>query len=254
VRTPGPSRGTVAQPDCPRQIGEYDILEEVGRGGMGVVYKARHRGLHRLAALKMVLQGTFASAKQRLRFQLEAELAARVQHPNIVQVYEIGSHEGQPFLAMEWVEDGSLADRMRGQPWPAAEAAGLIETLAYAIHAAHSQGVIHRDLKPANILLVGPIAPVGLIGPIGPMGPIPKISDFGLAPPLQAAEGLTKTGVLLGTPGYMAPEQASGTSALVGPATDVFALGVMLYELLTGQLPFQGKSALEVLRAVTSAE
>jgi WD40 repeat protein/tRNA A-37 threonylcarbamoyl transferase component Bud32 len=242
------TQGAAAQPGCPREIGEYDILGEVGRGGMGVVYKARHRGLRRPAALKMVLQGTFASAKQRLRFQLEAELAARVQHPNIVQVYEIGSHEGQPFLAMEWVEGGSLADRLDGRPWPAAEAARLIEKLAYAIHTAHSQGVVHRDLKPANILLVGPI------GPMGPMGPIPKISDFGLARPLEGDEGLTKTGVLLGTPGYMAPEQASGTNALVGPATDVFALGVMLYELLTGQPPFQGKSALEVLKAVTSAE
>jgi hypothetical protein len=155
VGATGTSPPALAQPSCPSQIGEYDILGEVGRGGMGVVYKARHRGLRRLAALKMVLQGTFASAQQRLRFQLEAELAARVQHPNIVQVYEIGSHEGQPFLAMEWVEGGSLAGRLDGKPWPAAEAARLIETLASAIHAAHSQGVIHRDLKPANVLLSG---------------------------------------------------------------------------------------------------
>jgi WD40 repeat protein/tRNA A-37 threonylcarbamoyl transferase component Bud32 len=251
VRAPGPSQRAVAQAGCPRQIGEYDILGEVGRGGMGVVYKARHRGLRRLAAVKMVLQGTFASARQLLRFQLEAELAARVQHPSIVQVHEIGSHEGQPFLAMEWVEGGSLADRVDGHPWPAAEAARLIETLAYAIHAAHSQGVIHRDLKPANVLLQS-AAEKSQISDL--KSAIPKITDFGLARPLQGDEGLTKTGTLLGTPGYMAPEQASGTNALVGPATDVFALGVMLYELLTGQLPFQGKSDLEVLRAVTSAE
>jgi WD40 repeat protein/tRNA A-37 threonylcarbamoyl transferase component Bud32 len=226
---------------------------------MGVVYKARHRGLHRLAALKMVLQGTFASAQQRLRFQLEAELAARVQHPNIVQIYEIGSYEGQPFLAMEWVEGDSLADRLDGGPWPAAEAARLIETLANAIHAAHSQGVIHRDLKPANILLscsretlAGASQALARVSRLHEA--VPKVSDFGLARPLQGDAGLTQTGMLLGTPGYMAPEQASGTNALVGPATDVFALGVMLYELLTGQRPFQGGSAMEVLRAATSAE
>jgi WD40 repeat protein/serine/threonine protein kinase len=257
----------------PRRIGEYDVLAEVGRGGMGVVYKTRHRGLHRLAALKMVLEGAFASTQQRLRFQLEAELAARVQHPNIVQVYEIGAHEGQPFLAMEWVEGGSLADQLDGTPWATAEAARLIETLAHAIHAAHSQGVIHRDLKPANILLqknspqrhkehkenternkesslVPALCSLCLCGEFF----LPKIADFGLARPLQADTGLTKTGLIIGTPVYMAPEQASGTNALVGPATDVYALGVMLYELLTGQVPFQGDSDLAVLRAVTSAE
>ena len=138
---------------APRQVGDYDILAEVGRGGMGVVYKARHRGLHRLAALKMVLAGEFASPAQELRFRLEAELAARVQHPNIVQVYEIGSYQGRPFLAMEWVEGGSLADRLDGKPWPPGEAAALVETLARAIHVAHGEGVVHRDLKPANILL-----------------------------------------------------------------------------------------------------
>jgi len=120
---------------------------------MGVVYKARHRSLHRLVALKMVLAGEFASSTQELRFRLEAELAARVQHPNIVQVYEIGSYEGRPFLALEWVEGGSLANRLDGKPWPASEAAALIETLARAIHVAHGEGVVHRDLKPANILL-----------------------------------------------------------------------------------------------------
>ena len=138
---------------APRQVGDYDILAEVGRGGMGVVYKARHRGLHRLAALKMVLAGEFASPAQELRFRLEAELAARVQHPNIVQVYEIGSYEGRPFLALEWVEGGSLANRLDGKPWPPGEAAALVETLARAIHVAHGEGVVHRDLKPANILL-----------------------------------------------------------------------------------------------------
>ena len=148
----GPAAVPVILP-APRQVGEYEILTEVGRGGMGVVYKARHRGLQRPAALKMVLAGEFASPSQELRFRLEAELAARVRHPNIVQVYEIGSYEGRPFLALEWVEGGSLADRLDGKPWPPGEAAALIETLARAIHVAHGEGVVHRDLKPANILL-----------------------------------------------------------------------------------------------------
>ena len=137
----------------PNQVGDYDVLGEVGRGGMGVVYKARHRRLNRLVALKMVLAGEFASSSQELRFRLEAELAARVQHPNIVQVYEIGSYEGRPFLALEWVEGGSLATRLNGTPWPPVEAASLVETLASAVHVAHGEGVVHRDLKPANILL-----------------------------------------------------------------------------------------------------
>ena len=138
---------------APKQVGDYDILAEVGRGGMGVVYKARHRALRRLAAVKMVLAREFASPAQELRFRLEAELAARVQHPNIVQVYEIGSYQGRPFLAMEWVEDGSLANRLDGRPWPPGEAASLLETLARAIHVAYGEGVVHRDLKPGNILL-----------------------------------------------------------------------------------------------------
>jgi WD40 repeat protein len=247
----------------PRQVGDYDILAEVGRGGMGVVYKARHRSLHRLVALKMVLAGEFASSTQELRFRLEAMLAARVKHPNIVQVYEIGSYEGRPFLALEWVEGGSLADRLDGKLWPPGEAAALIETLARAIHVAHGEGVVHRDLKPANILLQrdegrgmrdekeGP-SDSSLIP--HPSSLVPKITDFGLAQPTEGGQTLTHSGFLVGTPGYMAPEQASGKRALVGPATDIYALGVMLYQLTTGQLPFQGDSSLEVLRAVTEDE
>ncbi len=250
---------------APGQIADYDILAEVGRGGMGVVYKARHRSLNRLVALKMVLAGEFASSAQERRFRLEAELAARVQHPNIVQIYEIGSYQGHPFLAMEWVEGGSLANLLDSQSWRPDEAASLLETLAYAIHVAHSEGVIHRDLKPANILLQtgggGKTTDQGGSSRSGftadpASGLLPKITDFGLARPIEGGQSLTQSGLLVGTPGYMAPEQAGGTGrrALVGPAADIYALGVILYQLLTGQLPFQGDSTLEVLRAVTSDE
>ncbi|HEY7326431.1 MAG TPA: protein kinase [Gemmataceae bacterium] len=250
---------------APRQVGDYEILAEVGRGGMGVVYKARHRGLNRLAALKMVLAGEFASATQELRFRLEAELAARVQHPNIVQVYEIGSYEGRPFLALEWVEGGSLANRLDGKPWPTGEAAALIETLARAIDVAHGEGVVHRDLKPANILIQdsggrrqesATEERTAVPSDSCRLTPdsCPKITDFGLAQTTKAGQTMTQSGFLIGTPGYMAPEQASGKRALVGPATDIYALGVVLYQLLTGQLPFRADSTLELLRAVTSDE
>jgi WD40 repeat protein/serine/threonine protein kinase len=226
-------------PACPCRVGKYDILAEVGRGGVGVVYKARHRGLQRLAALKMMLGGQFASPTELLRFQLEAELAARVQHPNIVQVYEVGTHEGRPFLAMEWVEGGTLAYGRDTWPRSPQEAAQLVETLARAVNAAHTQGVIHRDLKPANILLS--------------REGDPKIADFGLARLVQGG-GLTQTGLIVGTPEYMAPERASAGGRLAGTAADVYALGVILYELLTGRLPFRGKDPLEVLQAITTID
>jgi eukaryotic-like serine/threonine-protein kinase len=249
-----PNGGEGAEPACPRQIGDYDVLAEVGRGGMGVVYRARDRRLNRQVALKVMLAGQFASPTDRLRFRLEAELAARVQHPNIVQVYEVGLHESPPFLAMEWVEGCRLADRLDGRPWPVAEAARLVETLARAIHAVHLQGVIHRDLKPANILLqkdeVGrtknepkPAPPSSFIP--HPSSFVPKIADFGLARVVQGDGGLTRTGFVAGTPEYMAPEQARGE--VVGPAVDVYALGAILYELLSGRAPFVGDTPMAVV-------
>jgi eukaryotic-like serine/threonine-protein kinase len=234
-----PSSANVFLP-IPARIGDYDILGEVGRGGMGVVYQAFHRGLNRQAAVKMVLAGEFASPAQEWRFRLEAELAARVRHANFVQVYEVGRQEGRPFLALEWIDGGSLANRLNGEPWPARDAADLIETLARAMSVAHGEGVIHRDLKPSNI----PMTTDG----------VPKIADFGLAQTVESNQTMTLSGLLVGTPGYMAPEQATGNRALVGPASDIHALGVIFYQLLTGRLPFAGNSTLELLRAVVSEE
>ncbi len=238
-------------PAPPGEVGQYVILGEVGRGGMGVVYQARHRELRRMVALKMILAGGFASEVQRQRFRREAELAARVQHPHIVQVYEVGLHDGRPFLAMEWVAGGSLADRLGSDPWPPHAAAGLIETLARAIDVAHRNGVVHRDLKPSNILLqTGAPGGAAADGPLAEA--IPKVADFGLARALDADGSLTATGQAMGTPEYMAPEQAAG--ALAGPAADIYSLGAVLYRLLTGHPPFRGDTAMEVLQALASAE
>ena len=236
-------------PSLPGQVGLYVVLSEVGRGGMGVVYQARHRELRRLVALKMILAGGFASEAQRQRFRREAELAARVQHPHIVQVYEVGLHDGRPFLAMEWVDGGTLTDRLGGDPWPPRAAAGLVESLARAIDAAHRKGVVHRDLKPSNILLQSD-AGAAADGPLA--GAIPKIADFGLARGIDADSSLTATGLAVGTPEYMAPEQAVGAEA--GPEADIYALGAVLYRLLTGQRPSRGDTPIEMLQALASAE
>jgi WD40 repeat protein len=242
--------GTAEGQSPPHEVGEYEVFREVGRGGMGVVYQARHRGLRRPVALKMILTGVFSSETQRQRFRREAELAARVQHPNIVQVYEVGLHDGRPFLAMEWVAGGTLADRLGTDPWPADAAARLAETLARAIDVAHRNGVVHRDLKPSNILLQhdsdgDPSAAL--------VGVVPKVADFGLARSIEDDSRLTSTGVAVGTPEYMAPEQAR-TGAEPGPAADIYALGAVLYQLLTGQPPFRGESPIEVLQALASTE
>ncbi len=218
----------------------YEVLGELGRGGMGVVYKARQVGLNRTVALKMILVAECAGGQDRARFKAEGEAVARLQHPNVVQIHEVGEHDDRPFFSMEFVDGGSLAHKARGGPLPPRAAAGLVETLARAMHAAHEYGVVHRDLKPANVLLSA--------------DGTPKIADFGLAKRLDVDAGQTRTGSVLGTPSYMAPEQADGRTKEVGPAADVYALGAILYELLTGRPPFKGETAMHTLFQVLSVE
>ena len=234
---PGYARGA---PQPPPEVVGYEILGELGRGGMGVVYRARHLGLNRLVALKMILAGGHAGADQVARFRAEAEAIARLQHPNIVQIHDVGTQDGRPFFALELVEGGSLSRRLDGAPQPAILAATWARTLAGAVEAAHRRGVIHRDLKPTNIL----IAADGTL----------KIADFGLAKAVGSDAGLTRTEAVLGSPSYMAPEQASGNARLVGPTADVYALGAILYEMLTGRPPFQAMTPIETLELVRSAD
>jgi WD40 repeat protein len=218
----------------------YEVLEELGQGGMGVVYRARQVGLNRLVALKTIAPGREAGAEYLARFRREAESAARLQHPNIIQVYEVGEHDGRPFFSMEHADGGSLEKKVQGVPQPGREAAGLVEVLARAVQYAHQRGVLHRDLKPANVLLAA--------------DGTPKVADFGLAKQLDDDTGQTRTGMFLGTPSYMAPEQAASRIREFGPWTDVYALGAVLYELLTGRPPFRGATVMDTLDQVRSQE
>jgi serine/threonine protein kinase/Flp pilus assembly protein TadD len=223
-----------------RQVGNYTLLAEIGRGGMGVVYKAWQNGTNRLVALKMILAGEFAGDEEIARFRIEGEAAASLQHPNIVQIYEVGEQDGRSFFSLEFVEGSTLEKCLARSPLSARQAAQLLETVARAVQYAHERGIVHRDLKPANILLSA--------------DRIPKITDFGLAKRLQGQVGRTETGAILGTPSYMAPEQALGQSRAIGPAADVYALGAILYEMLTGRPPFKGASILDTLEQVRFQE
>jgi tetratricopeptide (TPR) repeat protein len=234
------SAGELESPIPFERIGGYDLLGELGRGGMGIVYKARQVSLKRLVALKMILAGPYAGPEQLARFRAEAEVLAQLQHPNVVQVYEVGEHEGRPFFSMEFVDGGGLDKKLRGNPLPPREAAALVVTLARAVHAVHRRGLVHRDLKPGNVLLTA--------------DGTPKITDFGLAKDLGTDAGATRSGAVLGTPSYMAPEQAGGTLDRITPATDVYALGALLYELLAGRPPFRAATVLDTLEQVRSAE
>jgi WD40 repeat protein/serine/threonine protein kinase len=258
-------------------VAGYQIVEELGRGGMGVVYKARQESLARLVALKMILAADHAGPRGRVRFRQEAEAVARLRHPNIVQIYDIGESERSPYIALEFVEGGSLAARLRGDPQPVLWTARLIETVARAVHFAHQHGIVHRDLKPANILLQESgirsqesgvrsqesdnrgqtpgdsclLTPDSCL--LTPDSWIPKITDFGLAKRLDEQSSRTQSGEVVGTPSYMAPEQA-GENKRIGPATDVYALGAILYELLTGRPPFKGATALDTVVQVLHEE
>ncbi|HEX8199742.1 MAG TPA: protein kinase, partial [Isosphaeraceae bacterium] len=227
-------------PDEGPVVADYEILAELGHGGMGVVYRARQRSLNRAVALKMIRHGSRARPDQLARFRIEAEAVARLHHANIVQIYDIGEAEGLPFFSLELLPGGSLAERLAGTPQPEATSAALLVTLARAMHAAHGAGIVHRDLKPANVLFDA--------------DGTPKITDFGLAKRLEHEDGQTQTGQVMGTPSYMAPEQAGGRVAGIGPPTDVYALGAILYEMLTGRPPFKGATPMETLRQVLDEE
>jgi tetratricopeptide (TPR) repeat protein len=236
--TGGPS-SPLPTAELPRIRG-YEVREVLGRGGMGIVYMAWHLRLQRTVAVKMLLAGAYAQPHELERFLREAETVASLRHANIVQAHEAGDVDGRPYFTMEFVEGGTLAQKLAGTPQPAEQAAALMAVVAEAVHAAHQRGVVHRDLKPGNILLTADGAP--------------KISDFGLARQLEGAAGLTQSGAPVGTPSYMAPEQAEGKSRDVGPAADTYALGAILHELLTGRPPFRAETAAQTLRQVIAQD
>src|SRR5262245_6638773 len=250
------SDASAAAPVAPGlpQVPGYEVEAVLGRGGMGVVYKAQHLALKRTVALKMLAAG-HPNPAERARFRSEAEAVARLQHPNIVQIHEVGEVDGRPFFALEYVAGGSLAERLAGRPLAPRDAARLVAVLAEAMHLAHSRNLVHRDLKPANVLLQkdeggrmkdeqSPDSSSDSSFILDPSSFVPKVTDFGLVRQLDIDSGQTSDGVVVGTPSYMAPEQAEGRANSAGPAADVYALGAILYECLTGRPPFKGVTPL----------
>jgi serine/threonine protein kinase len=223
-----------------RYFGDYELLEEIARGGMGVVYKARQVSLNRTVAVKMILAGQLASPAEVQRFYTEAEAAAQLDHPNIVAIHEVGQHDGQHYFSMDYVDGKNLSQVVAGKPLPSIKAAAYVKAMAEAVHHAHLRGVLHRDLKPSNVLIDG--------------SDQPRITDFGLARQMHDRAGITKTGVALGTPSYMPPEQAAGKRGEMGPASDVYSLGAILYELLTGRPPFKAASPMDTILQVLEQE
>ena len=241
---------------------DYVILEELGRGGMGVVYKAHHRPLNRLVAIKMLLAGNSANEEQRIRFLIEAEAVAQLQHPNIVQLYEISEYEGRPFFALEYVAGVSLARYLQAKPLTPDEAVAILEPIVWAVQHAHERGILHRDLKPANILISesesATIAkeevPANRVGMGDPKTAIAKVADFGLAKQLFGVQDLTASGMAIGTPNYMAPENALGNAKQMGLRSDIFSLGAILYEMLTGKPPFLAETPVQTMMKVVHEE
>jgi len=236
------------------EIPGYELLSEIGRGGVGVIYRARHRASGQLVALKMLSAASHASATDLVRFRAEAQAIGRVSHPHLVRIYEVGEHQGLPFFALEYMDRGSLAQALGNAPLPPRYAAELVAMLAQAVEVAHQAGILHRDIKPANVLLCSQVEPPLLGSPVVRLLGLPKLTDFGIAKRLDGQAGVTHTGVILGTPAYMAPELAEGRAAQATTAVDIYALGAVLYECLTGKAPYQGSDPLEILDRVRGSD
>jgi len=231
---------SVGQLPTLKYFGDYELLEEIARGGMGIVYKARQVSLDRVVAVKLLLRGEYASEDFVKRFRIEASAAASLQHPNIVAIHEVGVHEGQHYFAMDLVDGPNLAQLLHNGPLPAKRAAGYVKVIAEAIHFAHTRHILHRDLKPSNVLIDA--------------NDRPRVTDFGLAENLANDSDLTVTGQVCGSPSFMPPEQASGQRQKVGVTSDVYSLGAILYHALTGRPPFTGQSVADTLKQVENTE
>jgi serine/threonine-protein kinase len=240
VTEPGLPRFVPGVTALPATLGDYELVEEIGRGGMGVVYRAEQKSLGRTVAIKMLLRRDLASSADLARFRSEAEAAARLDHPGIVPIFEVGEVDGLPFYSMRFIEGTTLARQLAAGPLPPRESAAILARVADAVQAAHDRGVLHRDLKPSNILIDA--------------SGRPHVSDFGLAKRLEDDASVTHTGAILGTPCYMSPEQAAGSRGDVGPTSDVWSLGAILYQTLTGRPPFQASSPMDTLLAVLETD